>query len=263
MTLEMEGTKKTWAHFEPTKISLFGDISFVSKGKIQSPLEKLENAQEKPCIDDLIEGIVCWAHGIYGQNEFANGFQEFQNLTGRIFYDEECYHQRVNYFLHYFVFQRVPSEAFPIIPYQAFIGSPYFENCTIKEETKQRILDLIHHIHSLFLVQKIQKDRMVLKDLLHENKTLICNDLDFYGMVQGSIIQGFLFPKEDLAYHLSPGTIIHPKAVSSLIKKTLKNSVKDSHPKGSTLLSLFGKQNLNFVRRRHLDAKKIYLSKET
>ncbi|MFK7822933.1 MAG: hypothetical protein AB8G05_02165 [Oligoflexales bacterium] len=248
---------------EPTRFSNFGDISSVSGSKMIDPIDHLKSSQDIS-VPEMIEGIIQWTQNQYGTEEFVNAKKEFHALTGRVFPDEHSYHQRMSYFLDFFTFQRPiqgelreNDEGFT--PFSNFLDSQFFDHDRQLSSLKQRFTDLGNFKHSLFMILKVSKYKMVLRDLFDKEKIEFGKNHHFIfnGFAYGAIFQGFIF-RLTSSPHISQGVILHPPNVSRIIRKSVRLLKKDQNPDKLKLMSRLAKQHLNFVRQRFGDSKKIY-----
>ena len=261
---ESNPQKKPRQQSVPARAARFGDISTVSGQKIQSPFETL-GLGDHPQVADLTEALIEWTKNRYGVDEFIQAHKEFQLLTGRIYHDDGFYHEWMSYFLDYFTYQRpiqgsLRENAAGATPYELFIQSNYLDEKRLDESLKGTFRELKGFVHSLFLVLKVSKGQMLIKDIFSNEKYEIAGEgrLFFYGFIARSVLQGFLFIIKDRAY-LSDGIIFHPRPVTPAIKKATKDTKKQGKDLRKLLIHL-AKHNLTYVRHRQIDPKKIYRS---
>lgn len=255
-----------FAPTEPSRFANFADISTVSGGKIVSPLEKLANL-ESPTLQDKIEAIIFWTGTQFGVQEFVSAQNDFQLSCGKIYHEDIFYHQRMSYFLDYFIFERkmnvakqaAGTEASFKTPFEHFIESDYFARTIANRNWVGRFLDLEKFIHSLFLIERNSSKRLRIQDLLTgarfefpSNESLV-----FRGFDPGIVLQGYVFAIGN-AFELSQGLILHPPQVYRVIKKNLKKERKDPNFDHMKHLTTLAKKNLAFIRHKNLDARKIY-----
>lgn len=248
---------------EPTRISNFGDISTVSNNKLSDPLELLQQSHD-PSLADLIDAIIYWIQVSYGVDEFVLAQTEFQRLTGKVFYDDSFYHQRMGYFLDYFIFERpfsggLDPQAVKPSAFHSFLSSDYFISLKFQERLANRFNQLESFQHSLFQITKVAKGRMTIKNLFTKDKVVIFNEEEFFfrGFAKGWIIQGFLFHIGSV-HILSQGMVLHPPQVLKLVKKMVGGWKKKNEQDHFPLLSQLARNNLAYLRHRNIPILQIY-----
>ncbi|NRA43450.1 MAG: hypothetical protein HRU09_00695 [Oligoflexales bacterium] len=227
------------------------------------PMEHLKRTPDAS-VSDMIEGIIHWTQSKYGTEEFISAKTEFHALTGRVFPDEPFYHQRMSYFLDFFTFQR-PIQGMlrendgGFTPFSHFLDSEFFGKSKKFSALKERFIDLGNFKYSLFMILKVNKNKMILRDLFDKEKIEFGKNHHFIfnGFSYGAIFQGFIFHLAS-APQISRGVILHPPNVSRIIRKSIRQLKKDQNPDKLKLMSRLAKQHLNFVRQRFGDSKKIY-----
>lgn len=247
---------------EPTRYSNFGDISSVSGTRILDPMEHIVTCSN-PSVVEMIEAIVHWTQKKYGIQEFISAKKEFHSLTGRVFPDEFFYHQRACYFLDYFIFQRpllgsLQENDLVKTPFGDFLDSEECLKLPQDLNIKQKFHDLKNFQHSIYKILKLNKGKMYLRDLFTKEKLEIFDEHhNFRGFFKGSLIQGFMFNFRN-STHISQGLIIHPPTVLRFVKASINRVKKQTNYDKMKILSNLAKQNLNLIRQRHQDPKKVY-----
>lgn len=248
---------------EPTRFSNFGDISSVSGSKMVDPIEHLKTSDDLS-VSEMIEGIIHWTQNKYGTDEFVSAKTEFHSLTGRVFPDEPFYHQRMSYFLDFFTFQRpiqgkLHTNDGGFTPFSNFLESQFFGKNKKSSLLKQKFTDLGNFKHSLFMILKVNKNKMILRDLFDKEKIEFGKNHHFFfnGFAYGAIFQGFIFRLAS-SPHISQGVILHPPNVSRIIRKSIRQLKKEQNPDHLKLMANLAKHHLNFMRQRFGDSKKIY-----
>ena len=237
---EIDYSKKReiWTKSHSRKLSVWGDISLaMPENEVSAESGPLETGQQ-------IEYILHWACSKYGEKTFKIAQEEFFLLSGKYFHDNLNYHQRINYFLDYFIFERKISDLTKAIdyepPYYTLINSEEFALSELDREIIRDILDLRKSIHSLFVIKKVNIDYLIVEDLFTTDKRRISpmKGQAFIGMEKGQIFQSFLYSCKG-KYLLSKGIIIHPRqAWSSILKQCKKFRKNKSFNKFIYLMKL-------------------------
>lgn len=254
--------KKIARDIEPSRYQKLGDISEVSKNIISDPYQFLWQV-EKPDIYQLIESIVHWSIEKFGKQEFSDAKQDFFNLTGRVFPDEDHYNQRISYFLDYFVFLRpiqvkLRQNDVGQTPYLVFMDYHFKQNKKYQGYL-QHFKQLSNFRHSLFQIKSVNKNYMVVFDYLtkEKHKILATQPNELIGFKKNAILQGILY-----IYNVQPllslGIILHPLAVTKLINKQIKFMNKNRFFNHLELMSKLAKQNSNYFRQQLQDPIKVY-----
>jgi hypothetical protein len=189
----------------------------------------------------------------------------FQQNIGKVYYEEAFYHERMTYFLDFFLFQRPvesqdSGDSSPsLTPYLYFLQSEYCEGKILPNLVIEQLHSLQFFKHSVFEVCKIRPEKMIVKDLFDEKKIEIKPQhlSGFQGFFKGDILQGFVFPIGSLAY-LSKGIIVHPKEVASPIKGNIKKLKKSGEFHDFSFLAKIAKYNASYLRHRQISPKKVY-----
>ncbi len=202
-----------------------------------------------PC-DVAIENIVHWVQERFGAVQLVKAKDEFFAKTGKVFHDEEHYHRRMSYFIDFFVFQRpLESPAFTyegITPHDAYLAEfPGQEPIMFR--------------HSLFRVNRKQKDKLVLKDLFSNKLVLISSrpSESFLGVEKGHLLQGFVYSvgMENL---LSRGVLFHSDSALPFLKKAIKILKKVGNHSEVKFLAHTASCQLRQFRLAHIESKHIY-----
>jgi len=204
----------------------------------------------RTAVDEFLESLISWSVARCGVDEFVRAKEEFYHLMGKVFYDDENYHHRMQYFLDYFLFERTPEDPrrgnTPMTPFEFYL--------------KQHPEALIGGFtHSLFRVHKLYPNAMLLKDLLAEQKFRIQKQEEeiFKGISKGDVFQGFIFHLREHSV-LSRGLIFHPIQAHRLLQKSLKEEQKRSPWSPPKTLARFARQQLKHARLKHVDPKLVY-----
>lgn len=194
------------------------------------------------------EAIITWVIEKVGVDEVVKAKDEFFTRTGMIFHDDEYYHQRMKYFLDYFLFARVLESSEGNAPTPFALYKLEHPHTPIQNFT-----------HSLFKVAKALKKGLVLSDLCSKDRIIIQKQSDelFDGMERGNIFQGFVFHIKGNPV-LSHGLIFHPIRSHRILLKSLKDSKKNGDFERLSYLSRYARLQLKHGRLRHVDPRIVY-----
>ncbi len=202
-------------------------------------------------VDVFLEDLIAWAVRRCGIEEFVKAKEEFFQLTGKVFYDDETYHSRMHYFLEYFLFERTFNSSGRLrvgaTPFEAFL-----------ESSAETVIS--GFTHSLFAVIRIQNQALTLKDIFSAHKYRIQKQSEelFKGISKGDIFQGFVFHLEEHSV-LSRGLIFHPARAHRLLKKSIKEEKNRGFWNPNQMLAKLARQQLKLARLKHVDPKLVYM----
>ncbi|MFK7873203.1 MAG: hypothetical protein AB8C84_08540 [Oligoflexales bacterium] len=245
--------------YDAIKPSEFGDISGVVCREKMDIWSKLKSDSS---LEGLVDLIVSWGAQRYQETEFVRAKEEFDGLMGKSFYDEASYHARMAYFLDYCSFARPVADE-----YTAQGRTPLedvLENAPIREhisdENIKKLKILREYRHSLFGVEKVQKEGIIVRDLLEDQEKLFLRKNwagNIGGYSKGCVLQGFIFPIEGV-WQMSNGVLEHPKVAHNWIVKKIKESKKLKDYRQMRILSEFARKHLNSGRWRHENVLELY-----
>lgn len=204
-------------------------------------------------IDDQLESILSWAQGKFGDNEFIEAKEEFFRNSGKVFYDDSFYEQRMGYFLDYFLLERPIATNVTQTPFSEYMLQPQARPWSSKDDSLRKFC------HSLFQVLKSHDDYLLVLDLVNNQKIKVITRKNecFTAIERKDLLQGYLYKSED-NYYLSHGLIFHPAKLSRFIKKEIKKAKNVSDFNQLKFLLDLAKQNLKYLRHIHVDPKRIY-----
>jgi hypothetical protein len=214
--------KEIWGKAHSTKMSPWGDIS-AATGEESSE----EHQINLNTISGQLEHIINWSVDTYGQDTFAKAKEEFYLLAGKFFYDDPYYHQRIHYFLDYFIFERKISDHLQKVngeaPYFEYINSDTFALSANDDSVQKSILDLRNFKHSIYLVKKVSLSELTVVDLLSKEKFKLSptDNQTFQGLQKGQVFQSYVYDWNG-KYHLSKGVVLHPRQSWGVILKACK-----------------------------------------
>lgn len=210
-------------------------------------------------LDSFFEQILAWVNTKFGKQQFINAKDEFYWKNGKIFPEDQFYHDRMAYFTDYFLFHRLletsSSQYLNLTPFQAFLAS------TQKEKEDMPIQDFLH---SIFLVLKVKQKYLLIKDLFTGKKyPIVLSDFqNIAGILKKDMFQGYVYFC-DSQYMLSRGLIFHPYQVHKIIKKHIKQIRKYEEYDSTMTLSKYARLQLRHKRHQHVDPKYIYTHEPT
>ena len=254
--------KQQWAKAHSRKMSPWGDISFATSGDDKDKdIDKLDLNQASHQFEHMLR----WATERYGEDTFIKAKEEFYLLAGKFFYDDECYHQRIHYFLDYFIFDRKVSDHLTKMnrdaPYFEFINSNQFALGKISEKAKAAFLDLRGSIHSIFTVKKASLTELTIIDLLTNEKIQVApmKGQIFQGLEKGQIFQSYIYNWKG-KHLLSKGVILHPYQSWNAILKACKKNRKTKEKQHLSLLMKLAKTQIESKIRKPQAIKNFYLN---
>ena len=214
--------------------------------EIQNRLTVVDQNLNKINSCDLLNkfnSLVERAESTFGLESIAEHKGIYFEKYGKVFPDDNNYHERINYFLDQLIFETPNS------------SSPIYES-VIDDEG-------IHgFLHSIFKIRKLKTNYMEVIDLF-SNQSFDIDITNYKNLLliaeKDDIFQGFLyFNKNNDQLIPSQGILFHPKKCKKLLKKFIKNAKnKDSYDKQEILSSL-AKYQIKYRRMRHLKAQDIY-----
>ncbi len=204
-------------------------------------------------IDDQLENILAWAQSKFGDDEFIEAKEEFFLNSGKVFYDDSFYEQRMGYFLDYFLLERPIESKLEKTPFSEYMLQPQATPWSSKDDS------LRDFCHSLFQVLKNQDNQLLVLDLINDQKIKIIarKNESFTAIQRKDLLQGYIYKSQN-HYYLSHGLVFHPTKLSRFIKKEIKKSKNSSSFNRLKLLLSLAKQNLKYLRHIHVDPKRIY-----
>lgn len=159
-------------------------------------------------------------------SEFSNQMQVARELysiaTGKVNDDDPFYESRMASFQEFFLFDYRLSEVFS--------GATVFEAFLMNAQTRLSPADLLcfeqlrNFRHSLFLVEKVRSDKVLVKDLLARVDDMVfpLPEFSFAGFEVRQIFEGRLLNFEGVNF-FTGAFIFHPKDVVGLIHKHVKD----------------------------------------
>ncbi|MEN9834598.1 MAG: hypothetical protein RL011_791 [Pseudomonadota bacterium] len=220
-------------------------------------------------IEELLEQLIGWTHDLVGTAEIVTAHERFHLENGKVFHDDPFYDARTTYFFDQFIFERklgghgTKSDAYSgLTPCQLFLSRAQQETPPLPIEVTEAIDSLSHFRHSIYQIHKISEKQMTLVDLIDSARISIQAKPreHFRGIEKRTIIQGFVFNLGSRHY-LSSGIILHPLKANRLIKKHIKQKLKNGLNR-KQVLPLLAILQLRYLRHKHVHPKLIYKNTE-
>ena len=221
-------------------------------------------------LDALVEALISWTQSAVGSHEIITACELFFTQYGKVFHDDTFYDNRMAYFFDHFLFERALSKSFLEktslkkleiwTPYKVFLhhlGGQQGQN--VDDSVRQGFHQLQGFRHSLYQVRKLRGSHMVVRDLIQQDTLRLEDEAGyaFVGFDKGDIFQSFVFPATN-HYCLSQGVILHPYQAGRIIRRYLRQALKEEAFPRHRALSRLARQHIRHVRHRHVDAKLIY-----
>lgn len=155
-----------------------------------------------------------------GIEEFVSGKEEFFLYFGKVFSDDVFYKERMEYFINYFLFDRILSK-YQISPFEK-----YFDQALSKQPKEQQDIwsRFYQWNHSVWMVERVSKGTVFIKDLILDQIQAVdlMDEKSFFGVKKKDIFQGTLLFFSNLCV-IKNGIIIHPSCASESICKFIQN----------------------------------------
>lgn len=202
-----------------------------------------EQTQTDSFVESLIQSFV----SKYGTKPIVDAKEDFFRNGGKIFAEDDNYHQRIYYFLNYFIFERPLSTFSRTTPFLEYL------------EMSRDAPTIEGYTHSLFKILKVRPDHIYLKDIFSEKKLRVDKqELEvFEGIAKGDLFQGIILHQGTTTY-LSRGLIFHPARSHKIILNLLKQERKSQRFGKDQILFALARQQLKHTRLKHVDPKIVY-----
>ena len=166
-------------------------------------------------INQLVEEIT---QG-HSQDDIFQAKKDFQKISGEIFEDDKSFESRMGSFLEWYTFDRIPPES-TLTPLQK-----YLQRQSIPPENRELAEAISKGNHGLFIAKKIKVDRVVVVDIMDNEKYQVQEDQGAILFNSDDLFEGRLIPyKGQLLFHRS--FLLSPEADSwfySFQNKGFKN----------------------------------------
>lgn len=260
---EIKSKFKLWSKAHSRKNAIPNDISLASIVNQTSNENPISLAGDSPY--PLREYIINWVAEKYGPEMVAKAKEEFYLISGKFFYDEQDYNNRIEYFFDYFLFERrmvdVSKKIDDLPPLLNFISSFDSKVPEYSLETCDLVCNLRSFTHSIFEVRKAARLGCEVTDILSNERLKISavDGQNYSAIERGQLIQAYTYPwKNERVF--SRGTLFHPKDCTGIIKKIAKKQRKEpSFHKLNFLFKLAKTEKTSQIRKPEV-IKKTYVS---
>ena len=171
-------------------------------------------------INQLVEEIT----RSHSQDDIFQAKKDFQKISGEIFEDDKSFESRMGCFLEWYTFDR-PSPESTLTPLQR-----YLQRESIPPENKELGEAISHGNHGLFIAKKIKSDRVIVMDIMNNEKYQVMEDQGSILFNSDDLFEGRLIPYKG-QYYFTDNFCYHPKPTVGFILskvKDLKNKEKEA-----------------------------------
>jgi hypothetical protein len=209
-------------------------------------------------VDEFIEDVVAWTEKKYGHEEVISAREEFFWKTGKVFDDDPFFHERMTFFLDFFVLLRPIAQLMQSDPeLTPFVAYKTIHTPGDTESRKSAPMTGI--VYSLFEINKASDHELVVQDCFTKTRHKVKSrgDQKFRGVNRKSLFQGCLYTHKD-STTISLGCVFHPREANRTLKKLVKRALKNQPVDIAKTLAEFAKINLKSLRHPHVDPKRIF-----
>jgi hypothetical protein len=135
---------------------------------------------------------------------------EFVNLTGQFDEEHEYFESKLDDFRNWFLF---------------FYGHKQFlklERAKLYPEVAKNYEYLTSGIFSIFIVQRIKKDMIFLKDMFSNKDYIVKDDVASLSIQKSDLVQTSVYQKEKDVYEFGLSIICHPSESYNFVKNEIK-----------------------------------------
>ncbi|HPQ67736.1 MAG TPA: hypothetical protein PKW95_01325 [bacterium] len=202
-------------------------------------------------IETYLDALQEYADEAFHTELLAARVEYFAGL-GRVSENEASFEAHLDRFLDWFLFERVLPQS-GLTPMQSFLRMRSEklppEECEVYEGFGK-------NIHSLFLVKKIDKHGVHVRDLLTKAKYYVSDELPSV-FTKGQVFEARLLPYRE-GWRFSKGYIFHPLSVAKQIVKRVKSLTVDDEEGYRSLIRDLAIRRLKADRYKHIDAMEFY-----
>lgn len=218
-----------------------------------------------PELEEMLDGLTVWAHNTYGVDELVAAREIFHAQTGKVFPDDPMHLTRTAYFFDHFLFERPVRHGLPKEQH-LLAATPYEIFCCALRATARpepdlwgRLLGLSNYRHSLFSIERVAMQNLVVQDLASKERLAIIAKPgeSFRALQKSQVIQGFVY-RFGNAFQLSPGLILHPQGASKFLRKTIDLLRNEALFSRRVFLAKTAYVNMRHLRLKHVDPKVTY-----
>ena len=204
-------------------------------------------------IRNLYEKILKeYSTGVY-REEIVNAKLEFFRHSGVVHEDNVLYNERIHSFLDWYIFDRDLSNE-DISPVRLYCKkySDYLES-----NEAQLLGSFTNSIHSLFLLKKINKKNLYIKDIFTAKKYMIM-DLNLANFIKkGDVFEGRLIINNG-RYVFLKGFCFHPPETRSFIIGEIKKVRNLEYEQRISLIMRLAMMRVKVEEYPHVEIKSIY-----
>jgi len=163
-------------------------------------------------INQLIEDIT----RNHQQDDIYQAKKDFQKISGEIFEDDKSYESRLGAFLEWYTFDRINPE-YSMTPLQH-----YLQNTSITPESRELAEAISKNIHGLFIAKKIKSDRVIVIDIMSNEKYQVMENHGAILFNSDDLFEGRLIPYKG-QYYFTDHFCYHPKPTVGFILSKVKS----------------------------------------
>lgn len=200
-------------------------------------------------LDPIIE---IYTAGDYYKEVFK-AKQEYFDLAGVVYEDDEEFENRMCIFMDWYIFDReLPTIDLPPVRYY------YRQNMVSMTAEMQDIYkDFCSTVHSIFYLQKIKNRSVFIKDLFSKKNYEVADTDINVGFVKGDIFEARLIPFKG-GYEFSRGFCFHPIEMEKFILGEIKKVRYQDGSRQTKLILQLAAMKLKHTRYQHINIKHIY-----
>jgi len=142
--------------------------------------------------------------------------KDFQKISGEIFEDDKSYESRMGAFLEWYTFDRINPE-YSMTPLQH-----YLQNTSITPESRELAEAISKNIHGLFIAKKIKSDRVIVIDIMSNEKYQVMENHGAILFNSDDLFEGRLIPYKG-QYYFTDHFCYHPKPTVGFILSKVKS----------------------------------------
>lgn len=202
---------------------------------------------------DLVQKILTYFGGVQFKQEVEAGKKDFFKSFSIPEETSPHYELRMSQFYDWYFYSR---------PLSAFGQSPLWSVFQTRDlrftpEETGLIEELKQHRHSLFEIQKIKGQTLVIKDLLKNEKITLQSPNFSFSQDPDEIFEARLIPHQAF-WVFSKGFCFHPAQAKSFILSEIKKYRKDPDLNPEELIHRLLKMNLRMDQYKHVPIENIY-----
>lgn len=200
-------------------------------------------------MDKLVEAVTTKQFS----EEVIKAKKEYFLKVGKIFDDDKSFENRMVSFTEWYCFDRKLGK------YQKSPLKCFMDANTSKWSNKKLNVytGFLKNIHSVFYIEKIKEDTVIVQDMCDSEKYLISIDQSNLFFHKGDICEARLIPFEE-EYFFSGSFCFHPNQLYRKIKKNLKK-ISNNQTEKMEFLLLLCSMSLKLERSRRPNLKDIYV----